>query len=216
MTMRNATRVLFALITGLLMGALAAARPILSSGQDTKATPSGQSSAGQSSTGQQGGAPGQGSQAQAPSGPTAEERQALAAIQSESSAGLDPDRVITLVQDFEKKFPSSPFLSYAYFFEANAYESKGDYDKLIDAGEKSIKLNADNLMTLIMLSTILPQPQSMKGGNDLDKQKKLTEAEADANHALELIVRLPKQPTEPDDAFKKRIDTVASEPHAAL
>jgi tetratricopeptide (TPR) repeat protein len=211
MTMKNPARVLFALITGLLMSVVAQARPISLSAQDTKATPSNQGTTGQSSTGQKGGAP-----AQAPSGPTAEERQAFAAVQSESSAGLDPERVITLAQDFEKKFPSSPFLSYAYFFEANAYESKGDYDKLIDAGEKSIKLNADNLMTLIMMSTVLPQPQAMKGSNDLDKQKKLTEAEADANHALELIAKLPKQPTEADDAFKKRIDTVASEPHAAL
>jgi len=207
MTMRISTRILFAFIVGLLLGVVAPARPILSTGQDAKTPP-----AGQNTTGQQSGAAGQASSAPAV---TADERQAFAAVQSESSAGLDPDRVITLAQDFEKKFPNSAYLTYAYFFEANAYEAKGDFDKLIDAGEKSIKLNADNLMTLIMMSTILPQPQAMKG-NDLDKQKKLTEAEADANRALELIDKLPKQPSEADDAFKKRIDTVKSEPHAAL
>jgi tetratricopeptide (TPR) repeat protein len=76
-------------------------------------------------------------------------------------------------------------------------------------------VNPDNLMSLIMISSMLPQPQLMQG-TDLAKQTKLTEAETDANHALDLIGKLPKQPSETDDQFKKRKDAIASEPHAAL
>jgi tetratricopeptide (TPR) repeat protein len=62
---------------------------------------------------------------------------------------------------------------------------------------------------------ILPQPQLMQG-NELDKQKKLTEAETDANHALEVINKIQKQPNETDDQFKKRMGEISSELHSAL
>ena len=151
------------------------------------------------------------------SGPqlSAEEQQAYAAIQAQGSAGLDPDKIISLAQDFEKKFPNSTLLTYVYTFEASGYQQKGEINKLVEASEKSLKLNPDNLMSLIAISSMLPQPRLMQG-SDLDKEKKLTEAETDANHALDLIGKLPKQPNETDDQFKKRKDNISSEPHAAL
>ncbi len=151
------------------------------------------------------------------SGPqlSAEEQQAYAAIQPEVSAGLDPDKVISLSQDFEKKFPNSTLLTYVYAFEASGYQQKGEINKVVEASEKSLKLNPDNLMSLIAISSMLPQPKLMQG-NDLDKEKKLTEAETDANHALDLIGKLPKQPNETDDQFKKRKDHISSELHGAL
>jgi tetratricopeptide (TPR) repeat protein len=145
----------------------------------------------------------------------AEEQQAYAAIQAQGSAGLDADKIISLTQDFEKKFPNSTLLSYVYAFEASGYQQKGEINKLVEASEKSLKLNPDNLMSLIAISSMLPQPRLMQG-SDLDKEKKLTEAETDANHALDLIGKLPKQPNETDDQFKKRKDNISSEPHAAL
>ena len=146
---------------------------------------------------------------------TAEESQAYQAMSSELTAGLDPDKVISLAGDFEKKYPNSPVLSYVYTFEATAYQQKGDINKVVEAGEKSLKLNADNLLSLIIMSEMLPQPQLMQG-NELDKQKKLTEAETDANRALQLIEKLPKQGTETDGQLKKRKDSIASEPHGSL
>ncbi len=86
---------------------------------------------------------------------TAEESQAYQAMSSELTAGLDPNKVISLAGDFEKKYPNSP-------------------------------------------------------------EKKLTEAETDANRALQLIEKLPKQGTETDGQLKKRKDSIASEPHGSL
>lgn len=144
-----------------------------------------------------------------------EERQAYGAIQTKCNAGLDPDRVVSLSHTFEKKYQHHSFLTYVYAFEATAYQQKGELGKTVDSAEKSIKLNPDNMMTLIILCSMLPQPQLMHG-SDLDKQKKLAEAKTDANHALELIDKLSKKPNETDEAFKARKNTVASEPHAAL
>ena len=164
------------------------------------------------------GQPGQTGQPAQPAGPTMtpEERQAFQDLASEASAGLDPERVLKLADDFEKKYPSSPMLSGVYTFEASAYEAKNDLPKVVEAGEKSLKLNGDNLSSLLILSSVLPQPQVAKGD---DKEKKLNEAEADANHALELITQgkyIPKGANETDDAYKKRTNAIASEPHASL
>ncbi len=216
--MRTTMRVLLALSLGLFAGALAKSRPMAPSVQDAKA---GQANQGQQgSTAQQAGQtakPGQSGQTptQPPPGPSAEENQAYQGINSELAAGLDPDKVISLSEAFFQKYPNSTFLTYVYTFEASAYQQKGDPIKTVEACEKSLKLKGDNLLSLIIMASILPQPQLMTGG-DLDKQKKLTEAEADANQALQLIDKIPKLANEADDAYKKRKDGVSSEPHGAL
>src|SRR5437762_7081139 len=153
--------------------------------------------------------PAQGQQGQAPPGQagqqgapvTKEQGDDFQALRNEASTGLDPDRVIQLAADFEKKYPTSPMLSYADMFAASAFQLKGDVDKSIEYGEKSLKLKPDNLMTLIILASLLPTPQAMKGASATDKDKRLAEAEKNANDALQMIAspQSPKQPNETDD-----------------
>jgi tetratricopeptide (TPR) repeat protein len=212
--MKISNKILLALTAGLFTGALLLARPLSISTQGTSA-------AGQSDSNKTGQSSAPATQAkpagQAASGPvvTPEESKDYQAIASELSAGLDLDKVISLSNDFEKKYPNSSMLSYVYTFQGTAYQQKGDINKTVEACEKSVKLNPDNLMSLIILAGMLPQPQLMQG-SDLDKQKKLADAEADASHALKLIDTIPKQPNETDDQLKKRKDIIASEPHGAL
>lgn len=216
--MKIPNKVLLALSVGLFTGALVHARPISISGQGTAAAP-GQNDSNKSGQPGAQAKPGQPAQpaSQAATGPvvTAEEGKAYQAIAAELNAGLDLDKVVSLADDFEKKFPNSSMLSYVYTFQATAYQQKGDIKKTVETGEKSLKLNPDNLMSLIILAGMLPQPQLMQG-SDLDKQKKLTDAETDASRALQLIEKLPKLANETDDQFKKRKDSIASEPHGAL
>ena len=114
---------------------------------------------------------------------------------------------------FDKKYPSSSLMTYSDMFVASAYQQKGNADKAIEYGEKSLKQKPDNLMSLIIAATLLPTPQALKGG---DKDKKLGEAEADANKALELIQQIPKQPNEADDVYNKRKGALGADLHAAL
>lgn len=217
--MRTTLRSMLDLSPGMLAGAVAFALLIAPFAQDAKAGQADQPPKGGTAQ-QQGGQSGkpnlptQGS-AQTPAGPSAEESQAYQAVNTEMAAGLDPDKVISLSEAFAQKYPNSTLLSYIYTFEASAYQQKGDAEKTVVAGEKSLKLKGDNLLALIIMSSVLPQPQLMTG-SDLDKQKRLTEAETDANLALQLIEKVPKLPNEADDAYKKRRDGVASEPHSAL
>lgn len=145
---------------------------------------------------------------------TPEEYQAFKALQGE----LDPDKALQMVANFEKSYPSSSLLTYAYMFGANAYQQKNDVADTVMYAEKSVKLNEDNLPTLIILSSMLPQPQFLKD-HEREKEKYLDEAESYANRALKLIAdpaTLPKQPNETDDQYAKRKDALASGAHASL
>jgi tetratricopeptide (TPR) repeat protein len=135
---------------------------------------------------------------------TPDEGKDFAAVRNE----LDPDRTITLAEDFAKKYPNSPALSYVFSLEANAYQQKGDAAKVVDLCEKSLTLKKDNLMTLIMISTMIPQPQYLSKRTDAEKQ--LTLAEGYAQDALKLIAALPKQANESEADEAKRKNEYAA------
>lgn len=127
-----------------------------------------------------------------------EEEQAFQAVQNE----LDMDRKIQEANDFVKKYPDSPLVTYVYFLAQAASLQKGDVDGVLDYGEKSLAANPDNLNALMLMAKILPQPQSLN--NDINPEKKLAEAEQDAKKALELIGKLEKTRDETEEAFARR------------
>jgi tetratricopeptide (TPR) repeat protein len=228
---RSATKVLLALSLAIAWTVLAPGPALASQNQQPAQGQQGQAQQGQGQQGQstqgqgqqkqgQAGQPGQQGQPGAPAAPqvTKQESDDFNALRSEASTGLDPDRVIQLAADFEKKYPSSAMLSYAEMFAAAAYQQKGDVEKSIEYGEKSIKLKPDNLMSLIILADLLPTPQALKAASATDKDKRLAEAEKNANDALQMIAspQFPKQPNETDEQLKKRKDAVSSDLHSAL
>src|SRR5882672_4522559 len=71
---------------------------------------------------------------------SAGEAMALEEIQNEGA----PDRRLRMVDAFEKKFPSSPLLSYVYTEAAKAQQQNGAFDEAIQYCRKSLKLDPDN------------------------------------------------------------------------
>ena len=128
---------------------------------------------------------------------------------------LDPDKAIAECSDFAQKYPDSPVLTYVYSFEANAYQQKGDVDKVVDYADKSLKLNGDNLMSLVLSIGITPQPQYLNN-HKAEQEKILQDTQTRANHALELIAKLPKLPTESDEDYQKRLGEIGSQVHGPL
>jgi tetratricopeptide (TPR) repeat protein len=176
--------------------------------QSGQAAPSGQ---GQAASGQGQAASGQGQTAPATPPVTPEESKAYSAIQNE----LDPARQLQLVDDFTKKYPNQPLvLSEVYFFGAYASQQQNNIVKAVEYGYKSLEANPTNLRSLLMMSGLLPQPQALQG-SDADREKKLTDAEADANKALQAIPDL-KQPNMTPDQLTKAKATLTSEAHASL
>jgi tetratricopeptide (TPR) repeat protein len=179
--------------------------------------PSGQASQSQQTQGgqaTQNGQPapsGQGQAAPAAPALTPEENKDYNAIKNE----LDPARQLQLVDDFAKKYPNQPLvLSEVYFYGAYAAQQQNNVAKAVDYGYKSLEANPTNLRSLLMMSGLLPQPQVMQG-SDSEKEKKLTDAEADANKALQEIPDL-KQPNMPPDQITKAKASLESQAHASL
>ena len=140
------------------------------------------------------------------------QNQAYGAITTE----LDPDKVIAQADDFAKKYPDSPMLSYVYSFEANAYQQKGDVEKTVDTCAKGLKANPDNVMALIIDIGMLPQPQYLNN-HSAEREKILEQAATEANHALDLLPkRVPKKADESDADYQKRLAEVESQVHGPL
>jgi tetratricopeptide (TPR) repeat protein len=142
---------------------------------------------------------------------TAGEALALQEIQNEQS----PDRRIQMVNGFEKKYPSSPLLSYVYTEAARAEQQKDALDEALQYGRKSLKLDPDNTFTLIVMALVMPQPKLLKG-NPSEASARLTESQADANKALALLEKLQKRPDETDEQFQARKGALAADAHFAL
>jgi len=141
----------------------------------------------------------------------AEEARPFSAILSE----LDPDKSIKLVDAFAKQYPNSPLLSMVYSFGANAYQQKGDVEKVVAYTGRSLQLNPDNLTSLILRVEMLPMPQYLRN-HAADKSKILEEAENDAKRALQLTAQIPRQPHESDGQYQKRLDGFTSEIYGPL
>lgn len=204
-------------LVGTLALSFALAGGLLAQGQ--QGTPPA-SSQGQQGSQAQPGAPSQPSQPGAQAQPAApamspEEMTALQTIQREFQTQLNPDKVIQLVTDFETKYPNDPYLYFVDFAGAASYQQKNNVAKAIEYGQKSVKAKPDFIMSWIIVADLLPTPQSLNL-NPADKDKKLAEAETDANKALELIAQMTKQQNETDEQLKKRKDALDAEMYSAL
>lgn len=140
-----------------------------------------------------------------------EESADFKALQTE----LDPDKAAALAEAFIQKHPNSQVLTYAYAFEANAYEMKGDVEKVVEYARRSVALKKDNVMSLLMLSYAIPTPQYVSK-HQADEEKALAEAEGDVNQAIAAIQDLKKQANESDDDFAKRKAAYLAEVHADM
>ena len=130
-------------------------------------------------------------------------------------AELDPDRAIALVNGFVKKYPASPVLSHVYYFGANAYQQKAEFDKAVEYCADSLKAKPDNLLSLLLSLSLLPHPQYLNN-HAADREKILAEAESEAKRGLEAIPHLAKRASESDVDYQKRQTDLASEVHGAL
>ena len=128
----------------------------------------------------------------------------------------NPDAIISDANAFEQKYPKSPLLTYIYALEAGAYQRKNDAANVVKYGEKSLDLDSSNLISLLMVSSVLPTPQMLNGVSDAEKEKRLGAAEKYAEKALQEINTLPQQPKESAAAYQKRKDAIASGAYSSL
>lgn len=127
----------------------------------------------------------------------------------------DPEKKFRMVEEFERRFPDSQLLSYVYTQAAMAYRQKDDLNGLVEYGEKSLKLDPDNIFSMLLVAIVLPQPRMLQASPEVVAQR-LSTADTYANRALKLIDGLPKSANETDEQFQKRKANLASDAHTAL
>jgi tetratricopeptide (TPR) repeat protein len=128
---------------------------------------------------------------------------------------LDPGRRISMVTEFERQFPNSGILPQVYAQGAKACQEKNDLDGALQYGEKSLKLDPENVPSLVVVALTLSQPR-MLNGDENEKNARLAEAENDASHVLKLVEMLPKQGSETDEDLQVRRKSYASDAHFSL
>ena len=64
----------------------------------------------------------------------------------------NPDAKITMLLDFEKQFPQSKALREAYLQLLQIYQDKNDNAKIIEFGEKTIKIDPNNIVALLTVT----------------------------------------------------------------
>jgi tetratricopeptide (TPR) repeat protein len=148
------------------------------------------------------------------SGPqvSAEEAQAYNKLKEEK----DPDAIIKDSDAFTQQFPKSSLLTYVYAIEATGYQQKNDASNVLKYSEKSLNLDSKNLMSLLLVSSVMPLPQMLSNISDAEKDKRLVTATNYAQQALQEIDQLPKQPKESAAAYQKRKDQISAGVYASL
>jgi hypothetical protein len=68
------------------------------------------------------------------------------------TAESNPDSKLQMLMNFEKQFPQSRALPDVYNMLIELYRQKGDRAKVIEYGEKTLKLDANNVTALMVLS----------------------------------------------------------------
>lgn len=125
------------------------------------------------------------------------EEKAFTRIEGEQN----PDAKIALLLEFEKTYPQSRVLPDIYTMLMTVYHGKNDSAKVIDFGERAIKIDGENLNALLVVSR-----------NLAIERKQIDKAISYAQKAIETVAKLRTQPPPPqystDDQWKQYLDTM--------
>src|SRR5580693_5163836 len=97
-------------------------------------------------------------------------------------AEANADARLQRLMDFEKRFPKSKVLPNAYFMLIDIYRQKGNRPKVIEYGEKIVKMDERNVAAMMVLSL-----------NYSRERKNLDRAAALAQEAIAEIGRMKAQ-----------------------
>ena len=125
--------------------------------------------------------------AQAPQARSQEELDAYLEILTSS----DPEETVVKTDRFASRYPKSELLGTVFQYQTQAYQEQGDFDGVLGAGKRSLGLHPDNLNTLLILASTIPNAT----GTGSDSAPLLERAEEYARRVLTKIkqMRIPRQ-----------------------
>jgi tetratricopeptide (TPR) repeat protein len=117
----------------------------------------------------------------------------------------DLNKKISLAEAFLQKFANSDFKDGAYVMEMQTYQQLNQPDKAVEVGHKALEVNPGNLDALRFLSFVFP---FVYKADDPEATAKLSRAESDAKHGLEVLQKLQKPANVPDNDFNQAIKSL--------
>jgi tetratricopeptide (TPR) repeat protein len=115
----------------------------------------------------------------------------------------DPNKKVSLAEAFLQKFAKSDFKDLVYLQTMAAYQQLGDSNKAIGAATHALESNPDSLEALSYLSFAFPFV--FKSNGDPEAASKLSRAESNARHGLEVLQMLQKPESVSEDQFNTYI-----------
>jgi tetratricopeptide (TPR) repeat protein len=103
-------------------------------------------------------------------------------------------------EEFLQKYPQSRYRAEVFSWQVKSFYSKGQIDKMEEAGDKQLALTPDDPQTLALLGSTLPRAMN---ANTPEPQKRLAKSEEMCKKALDIIPTLQKPDTMTDDVFQR-------------
>ena len=129
-----------------------------------------------------------------------EEYQAWQAVMAEKT----PSKLISLADAFLQKYPNSPGKVQVLTALMGAYFQSNDAAKAVETGQKLLVADPDNLDALTLLSYVFPFTFNLKP-DDPEFNTKLSRADSDAHHGLEVLQKLQKPADVSEEKFKQYV-----------
>jgi tetratricopeptide (TPR) repeat protein len=101
----------------------------------------------------------------------------------------DPDKAIAAAENLITKYADSDFTATALNLEADAYQRKGDFNKMVIYAERVLEANPQDSQALLMLAKYYA---AHTRENDLDREEKLGKAEKFSKLVIDVAKTLPK------------------------
>jgi tetratricopeptide (TPR) repeat protein len=124
-----------------------------------------------------------------------------------------PQKRIQSIGTFLNNYPDSNLKGIVYQRLMLAYQEMGDYQALIDCGEKALKVQPENLNTLLTLADVIPNGVSGSGADD---SFRLDRAEQYARQVFEGIERIKLPRSMPLQLWQTLSSEMEASAHEAL
>jgi tetratricopeptide (TPR) repeat protein len=125
----------------------------------------------------------------------------------------DPAHLIELSEAFVAKFPMSYYAGPVYGILTGAYLNTNQTDKMVDAGQKALALDPDNIDVLPIMAWAIPRKTN---ANTAENRALLEKAQGYAHHGLDLLMTLQKPVGLSDADFEKNKKESSSMCHDGL
>jgi len=112
----------------------------------------------------------------------------------------DPKHLIEVGEGFLAKYPMSIYAGAVYSTLSTAYLNVGQEDKFLEAGNKALEINPDNVDVLPLMAMAIPRRINSK---TTDAPQQLQKAQTFGKHGVELLNSMPKPADIDDVTFQK-------------